>query len=976
MAALTIFIHGVGSNSNTWDCFFNVLRSDDDTSGMVEYIPNVTSLDECSQYYFRYDYKSKIKGSGALFDKAKEIFTGTKADGNITTENHVDTLKSFIDFCSRYFSTINIVAHSLGGVISMKLLIKYINNPIEKLDTVLMYGAPLKGSQDPATLMKVLGSKITTNVLQELIPESLTIKSLNQRIEKNKATLKDSYNLFYIKGDGDDRIIEIGKGFIEEFGVIESIPGGHSEIINPSGIDSLSFIYFKEFVYEPLQEILSDQKKNLIIASNVRSATFTPAHTLFLEDVGILKNEHDNKNEVTLRDIYVHPGVVKYYDINTSAKRIDSKKIISEFNSTKLLIAGEDQSGKTSLCKISIIELREKGYFPIYLSDTKNLYEGRIDARLRSAFEDQYNGCSFDNISPMKIVPVLDNFHRAKNKDRHIDDLSIYACTILIVDDLFSLNLSDNSLLKEYEHYIIKEYSPTLRNEIIKKWLALSDNDVQKNGNYEALDKKFELVEVSLGKVFGSGIMPAYPFFILTIISTLDTFEKPLDREITSQGYCYQALIYSYLKKQNVKNDDIDTYINFLTEFAYFFYKEKKKEISKIEFEEFLVNYQNQYNLTIKKEVLLKNLSNIQIISLDSFNNYSFCYPYLYYFFVAKYLAQYSDEETNSQVDDLIDSLHKNENAYILTFMSHHSKNYPLLDKLLANANTLYSAYEPSTLCTGELAFFDEKVSEIAKAVLPNGNVSPEQNRVSELEDRDKVEERNELKDATKSAVEDSEQYLRLRKSIKTVEVMGHIIKNRAGSLKKDKLEEIFTSAMDVNLRITNDFIELIKHEGNQEGILLFLKGRMKEFFKDSVKKKPSKDEMDKITVKLFWNMNFFMISTLINKTVHSLGSDKLIDIVSVACDKRDTPASYLIKHGILMWYKKNVRIDNIAKRVEKNDFSSTSKRIFDFMIVNHCSRHQVKARDLQKIESKLGIVTGKLKSLPSNYVKIDSNKH
>jgi len=70
--------------------------------------------------------------------------------------------------------------------------------------------------------------------------------------------------------------------------------------------------------------------------------------------------------------------------------------------------------------------------------------------------------------------------------------------------------------------------------------------------------------------------MPAYPSFILLAISTYETGRIPLDQEITSQGYCYQALIYFYLRKQDVRNEDIDIYINFLTELAFYFYKEKR----------------------------------------------------------------------------------------------------------------------------------------------------------------------------------------------------------------------------------------------------------------------------------------------------------------------------------------------------------------------------------------------------------------
>ena len=102
------------------------------------------------------------------------------------------------------------------------------------------------------------------------------------------------------------------------------------------------------------------------------------------------------------------------------------------------------------------------------------------------------------------------------------------------------------------------------------------------------IDSNTELVNAALGKIIGDGIMPAFPFFILSVISTYETFAKPLDQEITSQGYCYQALIYMYLRKQGVKNDEIEIYINFLTEFSFYFFTEKKNELSIDEFNSFM----------------------------------------------------------------------------------------------------------------------------------------------------------------------------------------------------------------------------------------------------------------------------------------------------------------------------------------------------------------------------------------------------
>ena len=107
--------------------------------------------------------------------------------------------------------------------------------------------------------------------------------------------------------------------------------------------------------------------------------------------------------------------------------------------------------------------------------------------------------------------------------------------------------------------------------------------------------------------------------------------------------------------------------------------------------------------------------------------------------------------------------------------------------------------------------------------------------------------------------------------------------------------------------------------------------------------------------------MNFFFIYGLINKIVHSLGSDKLTEVIEKVCDKENSPASFLVKHGILMWYNKNLQINNIVDGFDKDGFSETAKKVLKFIIVNHCAMHSVDFKDKQKIENKLGIPSQKL---------------
>jgi len=382
-------------------------------------------------------------------------------------------------------------------------------------------------------------------------------------------------------------------------------------------------------------------------------------------------------------------------------------------------------------------------------------------------------------------------------------------------------------------------------------------------------------------------------------------------------------------------------------------------------------SYFGKYNLPVKQETLLNNLQRTQIIALNNFNNYSFYYPYLYYFFVAKYIAEHI-EDNEGNISFIINNLHEDENAYIAIFLCHHSKNIGVLDEIILNACCLFDKYKPATLKKDELNFFDEQVDTIVKAVLPRISITPEKERVKRLEEQDKVEQINGNKN--KIIFEEEKSYddlaMALRRSIKTVEVMGHIIKNRAGSLEKLRIEFIFEEAMKVYLRILTSFFDIIKNDNAQQEIVKYITDRLNVIIEDKERKDkeekqkpkpPAREKLESLSKMIFWNENFFFVYNVINKIIHSLGSNQLIEIVENVCNKENTPASFLLKHGILMWYNKNVQIDNIIKKIDEDDFSETTKRIMRFMIINHCSIHAIDFKEKQKIEHKLGIPSQKL---------------
>lgn len=708
-------------------------------------------------------------------------------------------------------------------------------------------------------------------------------------------------------------------------------------------------------VYEGLKKIIEKEIKfkNLKITEEFES---------FLQDTEMLTNAHSEKERVLLDDIFMPPDLDKFNNLGEH-EEISSEELFKNLlDYPRIVIAGENQSGKTSLCKVMFKELRKRNFVPIYISDEKDLFRGRIENKISDSFHKQYDDDAFDinEIDKERIIPIIDDFHFAKNKEKHVKDLSVYPRCILIVDDIFSLNIEDEKLLASFTRFKISEFKPTLRNELIKKWRRLTDKEIR-DIDYRDIDRTTELIDSTLGETIGKKIMPAYPFFILSAIVTYETLAIPLNQEITSQGYCYEAFIYFYLRKQGVRNDEIDTYMNFLTELAFYFYKEKKYELFPDDFTSFMKLYLEKYNLPIDQKILLKNLS--LIVSTDSFNNYSFRYPYLYYFFVAKYLAENLENEgIKEEIEKIMNNLHVNENAYIAVFISHHSKNIGILDIVERNVRCLFDKYEPATLIKDEVKFFDEQVDKIIEPSLPSVDTTPETERKKRLRTQDKLEQSQNAEEQEDSDKEDS-LGRDLRRAIKTVEVMGTIIKNRAGSLEKTKLEEIFLDGMNLHLRILSSFFDLIKDKEGQEAIIDFISVRLKKIIKESDEKKKelNREDLKKMARMIFWNLNFFIVYGLINKIVHSLGSDKLIKVEEEVCNEVGTPVSFLVKHGILMWYNKNLQVNELAIRIKEKDFSKLAERVSKLMVVDYCSLHPIDYKDRQRIENKLRISTKKL---------------
>lgn len=702
------------------------------------------------------------------------------------------------------------------------------------------------------------------------------------------------------------------------------------------------------------QSVVKGVEQRAISLEKMKNLSFKSDFESYLDDASIFTKAHSSKAELHLSDIFIYPDLSCYKEDNTHPERVSSFDVINNFKSEdRIVIVGEDQSGKTALAKVFMRKLRDRNLIPIYIRE--KALQGNLELKLSSSFSEEYETNELlDNFPKDCIVPVIDDFHKSKKKDKYFEALSEYPSFILIVDDAFDLDYTNNDSLVGIKRYRIREFKPSFRNQLIKNWLQVSGKEAEGedflNKDYALIDNRSRMVEDFLGKAQSQGIMPSYPFFIITALVTVDDAEKPLDNGITSQGYCYQSLIYFFLREQGVANDDIDSYINFLSEFAAALYH-KNDELTEEEYGVFVEQYSNEFVLMENVSAMVEKLQRARILRVSSLKNYSFEYPYLYYYFAGKHFAEQFDNvennsgtaNTNKDIDCIFDNLHVTENAYIAIFIAHHSRSKRLIEQLLLTAKKLFSQYAPATLSKEELHFFNYDSIALPKTTQTK---SPEKVRKERLEMSDMREEaQKDAQPTYKDDDDDSELSKEIRRSIKTVEVIGRILRNRIGSLRQSELALMFKTAMNIHLRLLTSFFEVVSDENVRVSTYRYLKHRICEATPDI-----GEDKADQLADKLFWNMNFSVIMGFLGKITFSLGSDKLIPIVRTVSESQNNEATFIIRQAITMYFKKNLQIGEIEQMLQNPLASEISKRVMAYIISDYCQTHRIDYRDRSRL--------------------------
>ena len=599
---------------------------------------------------------------------------------------------------------------------------------------------------------------------------------------------------------------------------------------------------------------------------------------------------------IKLQDIYLFPKLSCYTPQEQS--EAFRKEIIEDPNQLLekkyTLIHGQDMSGKTALGRHLFISLANTQSTPVLHIDLKEVPRRFNETIFRDAYHRQFRGdYSIWKKQKDKIL-ILDNL----SSDAYLIKFIISAKEIFekimvtLSSDTFYSYFKDDTRLADFHEIQIEPLDHKQQEELIRKRLELSD------GNEPIPDGRIDQIEDQVNSTINK-VVPRYPFFVLSILQTHEKY-MPTNFSITAYGHCYQVLIIARLLKTGIshKDDDINTCFNFAEKLAFKIYQ---NDTSQLDLDMFVKEYKSKFFIS---ESIINRLKNEDYGIITK--NGSFRTPYMYYFFLGRFLSEATKENT-SRIEQMCEQSHVSSNYLILLFVIHHTNDNRIIDEILLRTMCAFDDVTPAKLNREETNIFRGIIESLPEDVRSKNSVKEE--RKKERERRSNNDNLDETKNNSEEQMDEGP-LDKIYQILKNNEIMGQILRNKYGTLEKPKIKDAIETIADSGLRL----VKLLLDEKVITNTADYLHEKYPDYDPKQIKKCVR-------YASLWWTMEN------IRKIVDSINVPEIREVIHEVVEQKSTPAYDLIGYFN--------HLDSVEKLTEhvKKELSTLRKKHKDFFL-------------------------------------------
>lgn len=325
--------------------------------------------------------------------------------------------------------------------------------------------------------------------------------------------------------------------------------------------------------------------------------------------------------------------------------------------------------------------------------------------------------------------------------------------------------------------------------------------------------------------------------------------------------------------------------------------------------------------------------------------SYKFNHPFIYYFLLGNYFAR-NYEEKRGLIEELAKKSYIHDNAYILIFTIHHTQNDDLINTMIHSAYA-FDTISPATLSTDETKLLEGILKELPERILSNQPV--EEERRIEREHRDETE----LEGLPSDDSSEEDALNDFYRALKNMEILGQILRNKYGSLPREKLKEVVSFVTDAGLRLINIVTD--------RNAILSFEGYFIEELKSVNIPEDDKQKIQNFLSRQIRTLVFVSIGSLLRKILISIRKPELRKVVDTMCQENDTPAYDLLRILFILETSENLSEQSVKQitdtfiRFDGNQ-NTVAMRLLSLWIQHYANTHEINYRLRDKLFNALGL--------------------